>query len=832
MDRLVSPAFAPEALAHIFSIKPLLGHSTSVSHILTDSRSLIQPEATLFFAIRTESGDGHQYIEALYSAGVRSFVVERMTGQESTRYPGANWYVVPSSVTALQQLARAHRERFSQLEVLGITGSNGKTIVKELLYQLLATRYTTVRSPRSYNSQIGVPLSVLSITEEDELGLFEAGISRTGEMAALEPVIQPKYGVFTSLGSAHQEGFSSLEEKLEEKLLLFRHSETLFYSLDDALVREAMQRRFPDRKHITWSRRDPKATLYISECVTRLEQSELSITYAGRDYQLAVPFADQAYLEDVYCCLAVVSALTPELLLESSAWRSLTSVSMRLEVKDGLQGNTLIDDAYSCDLQSLSIALDFLRRRSSATSSRPVLLLSDIEGSGRRDADLYAEVAELLRGYGIAEIFAVGPHLSASQSLFEGMHIHFFASTEELLDSSLLRGLHNSCILIKGARSFALDAVYRRLSSREHQTVLDIDLSAVVHNLNLYRSLLPAHHPLICMIKADGYGTGAFELARTLQEHRVEYLAVAVADEGRELRDRGIRTHIMIMNPELSVAETLFSHHLEPEVYSFELLEGLAERARLAGLSAFPIHIKVDSGMHRLGFAPSELSAVGSYLREHPELRVSSVFSHLASADEPELRAFTEGQAKAFLSATELLSEALGYQPKRHLLNTAGIERFPEYALDMARLGIGLYGISPTNYPGIEPIARLSTVILQTRELPAGEAVGYGCRGLTTRPSRIAVIPIGYADGFSRRLSRGAYSVLVHGHLCPTIGNVCMDACMIDITDVPEARSGDPVLIFGGEERPLTALAEACDTIPYEILTGLSGRIQRRYWRE
>ena len=461
-----------------------------------------------------------------------------------------------------------------------------------------------------------------------------------------------------------------------------------------------------------------------------------------------------------------------------------------------------------------------------------MLLLSDIEGSGRSDAALYAEVAGLIKSYGVDEVFAVGEHLTASAGLFDAAHTHFFATTSELLASPLLSRLHDSCILIKGARRFALDQVYRRLSSREHQTVLDIDLSAVVHNLNHYRSLLPPEHPLICMIKADGYGTGAFELARTLQEHRVDYLAVAVADEGRELRDKGIRTHIMIMNPELSVADTLFSHRLEPEVYSMELLEGLCERARIAGITAFPIHLKVDSGMHRLGFAPADLPAVGAYLREHPELRVSSVFSHLAAADEPDKRDFTERQAKTFIAATEALTAALGYQPKRHLLNTAGIERFPEYALDMARLGIGLYGVSATGRPGVEPIARLTTVLLQIRELPAGEAIGYGCRGITSRPSRIAVIPIGYADGFSRRLSRGAYSVLLHGRLCPTIGNVCMDACMIDITDVPEARVGDEVLIFGGEERPITVLAEACDTIPYEILTTLSTRIQRRYWRE
>ena len=833
MDRLVSPSFTPDFLAQAFCVVPVLAHTTPVAHILTDSRSLVMPASTLFFAIRTDSGDGHQYIAQLYEAGVRSFVVEQLSAEDKARYVGANWYLVPSSVKALQALARAHRERFARLQTVGITGSNGKTIVKELLYQLLAPCLRTVRSPRSYNSQIGVPLSVLSITEEDEVALIEAGISLPGEMAALEEVIAPEVGVFTSLGSAHQEGFASLEEKLEEKLRLFVRSASLFYGKDDALVASAMERLYPTKQHYTWSRVDPAATVYVQTTSAEDEGETLLVcSIAGEVYRLSIPFTDAAYIEDVLCCIAVVSVLAPQLLSTREVWRQLSSVSMRLEVKDGIQGNTLIDDAYSCDLQSLSIALDFLRRRASATSSRPVLLLSDIEGSGRRDEDLYGEVATMLSDYGVEEVFAVGEGLMRARDLFATLQLHSFRTTAELLASPSLLALHDACILIKGARRFALDQVYRRLSSREHQTVLDIDLSAVVHNLNHYRSLLPPHHPLICMIKADGYGTGAFELARTLQEHRVDYLAVAVADEGRELREKGIRTHIMIMNPELSVADTLFAHQLEPEVYSMELLEGLCQKARQAGIKGFPIHLKVDSGMHRLGFAPADLPRVGAYLREHPELCVSSVFSHLAAADESEKVAFTERQAKTFVAATEALSQALGYQPKRHLLNTAGIERYGAYALDMARLGIGLYGISATGLGGVKPIARLTTVLLQIRELPAGEAIGYGCRGLTERPSRIAVIPIGYADGFSRRLSRGAYSVMLHGRLCPTIGNVCMDACMIDITDVPEARVGDQVLIFGGEEHPIGVMAEACDTIPYEILTTLSSRIQRRYWRE
>ena len=452
--------------------------------------------------------------------------------------------------------------------------------------------------------------------------------------------------------------------------------------------------------------------------------------------------------------------------------------------------------------------------------------------AGLSDEELYSEVASLLRGYEVSDLIAVGKHITEHAHLFTGIRVTPFPTTDALLHSEALRTITGSCILIKGARRFAFEQVYRRLSTQEHQTVLDIDLSAVVHNLNYYRSLLPPNHPLVCMIKADGYGIGAFELARTLQEHRVEYLAVAVADEGRELREKGIRTHLMIMNPEVASAETLFTHHLEPEVYSFELLAGLREQAVRLGVRDFPIHIKVDSGMHRLGFALEDMERLGQLLSVCPELRVSSIFSHLATADEPAKSEYVHQQYATFMTASDQLTAALGYRPQRHILNTAGIECYAEYALDMARLGIGLYGFSPTGRREVEPIARFSTVVLQVKTLQPGQYVGYGCMGQVNRPSRIAVIPVGYADGFSRRLSRGAYSVSIRGVLCPTLGNVCMDACMIDVTDVPGVEVGDQVTLFGSEDLPLAGMAEVCGTIPYEILTSISSRVQRRYWRE
>lgn len=833
MDRLVTPAFAPEELRRLLKTSlPVQEGSALIRHILTDSRSLLSPSDTLFIAITTDSGDGHRYIPQLYARGVRSFVVEHLPEQVTKGEWSGNWYVVPSSVRALQCIASAHRARFPQLQCIGITGSNGKTIVKELLYQLLEPTRAVVRSPRSYNSQIGVPLSVLGIEATDELAILEAGISQPHEMAPLREVIQPSIGLFTCLGSAHQENFVSLEEKLREKLQLFTACHTTVYGVDDPLVARLMREACPEGEHLTWSRKDRTATLYVEREEARGDKTNLQLRALGKDYQLTLPFTDAGYVEDCLVALTLITQLAPELLSQPERWEGLHSVAMRLEVKDGIAGNTLINDSYSCDLQSLSIALDFLRRRATATAMRPVLLLSDIEGSGLGDQVLYGEVASLIRSYGVQELIAVGEHISSQLEGLEGVQVITFPTTQALLGSQVLSQIQGSCLLIKGARRFAFEEVYRRLSIQEHQTVLDIDLQAVVHNLNHYRALLPPQHPIICMIKADGYGTGAFELARTLQEHRVEYLAVAVADEGRELREKGIRTHLMIMNPELRSAETLFAHMLEPEVYSFQLLEGLRAKARALGVQDFPIHIKVDSGMHRLGFDYEDMERLGRELATCSELRVCTVFSHLATADEETKADYVHHQYEQFIQSCDALERTLGYRPRRHLLNTAGIERYPQYALDMARLGIGLYGFSPTARAGVEPIARFSTVILQVKDLKAGEYIGYGCRGQLSRDSRVAVLPVGYADGFSRRLSRGAYAVMIRGHLCPTIGNVCMDACMVDVTDVPGVLVGDEAILFGCEGLPLEGVAEVCDTIPYEILTGISSRVQRRYWRE
>lgn len=804
----------------------------AIYHCLTDSRSLQEPKHTLFFAIETATGDGHRYLNELYARGVRFFVVEQPLEELLSTLPEANLWQVHSSTSALQALARNYRNRWT-MPVVGITGSNGKTIVKEFVATLLSRTLRVGRSPRSYNSQIGVPLSILQIEPEMELALIEAGISERGEMKRLEEIIRPEVGIFTGLGRAHLENFDSQAELLSEKLQLFTHCSTLIVSQDDSAVLRALEERGWTNRLRSWSRIDSTAFVYVQQEKTQGNSTEVSLMISGQAYQYRIPFTDEAYLNDVLHALTAVAYLYPNLLASDDLTEGLAPVSMRLEVKESIYGNTIINDAYTSDLTSLRIALDFLRRRAESTGARTVIILSDLAGESEAEEDLYRQVADLLGHFGLHQLIAVGAALIRQQGKFSGLETSFYHTTEELLSSGALEQLRSSCILLKGARSFAFERIYRAYSLREHQTTLEINLSALVANLKHYRSLMPYGHRMICMIKADAYGLGAFEIARTLEEHRVDYLAVAVADEGKELRLRGIKSPILVMNPEPHSVSTLVNYALEPEVYSLELLESLRQELCRLGAKGFGIHIKLDTGMHRLGFMPHEISSLVHALREDDTLIVRSVFSHLASADMPELDDFTRGQFVRYDEMYEELREGLGYSPLRHILNTAGMERFASRAMDMSRLGIGLYGLSPTLGEGIlSPVARLSTTILQVKTLEAGEYIGYGCRDRLTRPSRIAIIPIGYADGFGRKLGLGAYSVEVAGRLCPTIGSICMDACMIDVTDVPEPKAGDRVLLFGSSRLPIEHLAGLCGTISYEIISSISPRVQHIYYQE
>ncbi len=770
-----------------------------IDWLLTDSRSLVFPESSLFFAIRTQKNDGHRYIAELYRRGVRSFVVSQVPENPE---PDANYLKVPSPLKALQRLAERHREEFD-ISVVGITGSNGKTIVKEWLYQLLAPDFNITRSPRSWNSQIGVPLSVWRLKEQTQIGIFEAGISEPGEMDALEGIIQPTVGVMTHLGSAHDENFANRQEKCLEKLRLFRHAKVLVFNADDEM---------------------------ISDCVAQSGFKGQLIGWHGADFD--VPFMDSASREDVIHCICVCRyfGLDEEVIRERV--KSLEPVAMRLEVKEGRNGCTLITDTCNSDLGSLEIALDFMRRRPDAAGRRRTLILSDIKQTGLTLTDLYGQVRALVEHYGVDELIGIGPEVSAGLankpqpfSIAGGS----FHSIDAFLDSSLFASLSNRIILIKGARAARFDRITDALVQKVHETILEVNLSAVVDNLNYYRSFMRPETKMVCMVKASAYGAGAVEIAKTLQDHQVDYLAVAVADEGVELRRAGITANIMIMNPEMSSFHTLFEYQLEPEVYSFRLLEALIKAAEREGITNFPVHIKLDTGMHRLGFTPSsDIPLLISRLRAQKALIPRSVFTHFVGSDSDDFDRFSEQQWNTFRTAADELQAAFPDHILRHICNSAGIEHFPERHCDMVRLGLGLYGINARNNQMLHCISTLKTTILQIHDVPANETVGYSRRGHLTRDSRIAALPIGYADGLNRHLGCGNGYCLVNGKKAPYVGNICMDVCMIDVTDI-DCREGDTAVIFG-PELPPTVLSDAIDTIPYEILTSVSPRVKRIYY--
>ena len=774
----------------------------SIGWLLTDSRSLCFPEATLFFAIKTERNDGHRYIDDLYRSGVRNFVIEKLPDNYSENYPDANFLQVPSTLKALQRLAERHRDEFD-IPIIGITGSNGKTIVKEWLYQLLMPTRVVTRSPRSYNSQIGVPLSVWLLDERTEIGVFEAGISMPGEMAALSGIIQPTIGIITNIGQAHQENFTSKDEKCREKMRLFHDAKVVFYNADDETI---------------------KANIGMLKCKM----------VPFHPYEGEMPFIDRASKENAGACAAVASylGLTDEEIADGV--RRLEPVAMRLEVKQGQHGCILINDSYNSDINSLDIALDFMQRRQDTSHNQQLsetLILSDIYQSGVAVESLYEEVSTLAKERGVHKIIGIGEEISSQEAVFDIPEKHFFKTTSEFVGSEVFDDLHDEIILIKGARKFGFDHITELLEQKVHETILEVNLNAVVDNLNFYRSFLRPETKMVCMIKADGYGSGAIEIAKTLQDHRVDYLAVAVADEGVTLRNAGITSNIMIMNPEMTSFKTMFDYELEPEVYSFRLLEALIRAARKEGITGYPVHIKLDTGMHRLGFNPHEdMPRLIERLQHQRALTPRSVFSHFVGSDSDDFDKFSAMQFRVFDEASSKLQAAFSHKILRHIDNSAGIEHFPERQLDMCRLGIGLYGVDSRDNRILHNVCTLKTTILQLRNVPKEETVGYSRRGVLTRDSVIAAIPIGYADGLNRHLGRGNGYCLVNGKPAPYVGNICMDVTMIDVTGI-DCREGDTVEIFG-DHLPVTVLSDAIDTIPYEVLTGISNRVKRVYFQD
>ena len=805
------------------------GHSaTQVEWLLTDSRSLVFPETTLFFALRTKVGDGHRYVADLYRRGVRNFVVGTLPAERETAFPDANFLQVMSPLKALQRLAERHREEHD-IPVIGVTGSNGKTVVKEWLYQLLSPTLHVTRSPKSYNSQVGVPLSVCLLGEHSEIGIFEAGISQPGEMAALRAIIQPTIGVMTNIGPAHQENFESVEEKCHEKLSLFQDAKVLVYCADDAVVDECVATSLLRGERLAWSRQNPSAALFVSAVETLERGTRITYRFHGAEATMTIPFTDDASTVNCIHCLAVLLSLNFSAEEIASRMKRLEPVAMRLEVIQGVRNCTLINDTYNSDAASLDIALDFMARRPEIQNKQKVLILSDMFQTGLPATELYAKVAELLNRRAIDHFIGVGPEISHAHSLFL-MKKSFFPSGEALADSGLLDTLHDSLVLIKGSRPFGFEKITAALSLRVHETTLHVNLDALAGNLNYYRSFMKPETKMVCMVKASAYGAGSVEVAKTLQDRGVNYLAVAVADEGAELRRAGITAGIIVMNPEMTAFKTLFDYELEPEVYNFKLLDALIKAAEKEGIQGFPVHIKLDTGMHRLGFDPRlDLPALIDRLHHQTSVIPRSVFSHFVGSDSPDFDDFSARQFALFDEASKTLQAAFPHKILRHICNSAGIERFPERHLDMVRLGLGLYGIDPIDNRSLQNVTTLRTTILQIRECPKGDSVGYSRRTVLERDSRIAAIPIGYADGLNRHLGNRRGYCLVNGQRADYVGNICMDVCMIDVTDT-DCREGDTVEIFG-DNLPPAELARLLDTIPYEILTSVSDRVKRIYFQ-
>lgn len=803
----------------------------NIGFLLTDSRSLCFPEETLFFALKTERHDGHAYIPELYRRGVRNFVVTGMPEGYADGYPEANFLKVTDARKALQRLAERHRDEFN-VPVVGITGSNGKTVVKEWLYQLLSPYKYVTRSPRSYNSQTGVPLSVWLMNEQTEVGIFEAGISLPGEMQALRDIIQPTIAVLTNIGAAHQENFASKEEKCREKTVLFHDAETIVYNADDELIRRTVAESAYKGEQLYYSMTDKKAPVFIAD-VTKGDTST-TVTYVyrqGYEEKYTIPFIDDASVANSITCAVVALKLGLSAGELAGGMARLEPVAMRMEVKQGRHGCTLINDSYNSDVNSLDIALDFMNRRPDHQGRRRTLILSDIFQSGETAADLYREVGSLVKKRGVQKFIGIGPELSQHSRAIPVAEKFFFSSVDAFLRSEVFRSMRDEVILIKGARAFGFDRITDLMVQKVHETVLEVNLGALVENLNYYRSFMKPETKLVCMIKADAYGAGSVEIAKTLQDHRVDYLAVAVADEGATLRRNGITANIMIMNPEMTAFKTMFDYDLEPEVYSFRLLDALIKAAEKEGITDYPVHIKIDTGMHRLGFDPlHDMDALINRLKHQSAVIPRSVFSHFVGSDSDSFDDFSAHQFELFDKASKQLQAAFKHKILRHIDNSAGIEHFPNRQLDMCRLGLGLYGIDSRNNEIIHTVSTLKTTILQLRRVPAGDTVGYSRKGTIDHDSIIAAIPIGYADGLNRHLGNRRGYCLVNGKRAEYVGNICMDVAMIDVTGV-DCKEGDTVEIFG-EHLPVTVLSDILDTIPYEVLTCISNRVKRVYFQD
>jgi len=812
-----------------------------VEYIFFDSRKVFFPATSLFIALKGPRRNGHGFIPELYKKGIRNFIVCEEINPDD--FPEANILFVKDCLKALQQLAAFHRKQFD-IPVIGITGSNGKTIVKEWLHQLLQPNFNIVRSPKSYNSQIGVPLSVWEMNKQHTLAIFEAGISQPGEMENLNKIIQPTIGILTNIGEAHSEGFKDVDQKVEEKLKLFINAGLVIYCSDEWLADKAIVLKYESLTHKTdkqpfkifsWGKIQ-KADLQILEINKTQKETEIIAVHKNAESAITIPFTDDASIQNAITCWCVLLHFGIKDAVIVKRMKLLQPVNMRLELKKGINHCTIINDSYSADLNSLHIALDFLTQMSGV--SKRTVILSDFFQTGMNDEELYERIAADLIQHKVNRVIGIGLNMSKYMKIDDDLisnkiQSEFYSSTEDFISRFRFSDFRDEAILVKGARVFSFEQIIQLLELKVHQTELEINLNAVAHNLQQYQKLLEPSTKLMAMVKAFAYGSGGAEIANTLQYHKVDYLGVAYADEGTELRKAGISLPMMVMNAEKETFETLLTNQLEPVIFSFTMLKELDGFLKREGIKNYPVHLEIETGMNRLGFAVQEIDKLCKEIQATSSFRVQSVFSHLAASEDPMHDEFSNRQYDLFVQASTVLQKNLGYNFLRHIANSAAIFRHPQMQLDMVRLGIGLYGVdsSGSGKLDLQTVATLKSTIAQIRHLKAGETVGYNRKGVIEKDSVIATVSIGYADGFIRRLGNGAGKIWVKGQLAPVIGAVCMDMTMIDVTDIPGAKQGDEVTIFG-KEIPIQDLANWAGTIPYEIMTGISERVKRVYYEE
>ncbi len=796
--------------------------------LLTDSRQLTEPSNSIFIALVTERNDAHQYIYALIQKGVKLFVVNYIP-ENCLGIEGICFLVTDNTKKALQRLAAHHRRQY-HIPVIGITGSNGKTIVKEWLYQLLKTDYSIVRSPKSFNSQIGVPLSVWQLQAQHTLGIFEAGISEVGEMKTLREIIHPTIGILTSLGSAHDEGFENITQKLKEKLNLFSDSEVVI--INALSLHETHIHLLPSEKWFLISKASD-ATLQILETDITGNKTKVAARYQGADIQINIPFTDTASVDNAITCWATLLHLNISNTEIEKRMQALQSVGMRLELKLGVNNCVLINDFYNSDINALEIALHHLKQQH--RGGQKIVILSDIEQSGKLSWELYTHVAKLLSQFHIDLFIGIGKEISSQKKLFTA-HSYFFENTHAFIEetkTNIELQFHNAIILLKGARSFGFELISKQLQQKSHDTVLEINLNNLIHNINFYRSQLEKDTKLMCMVKATAYGSGSTEIAFTIQHHHVDYLAVAYADEGVELRKAGIHLPIMVMSPEESSYDDMIDHNLEPELFSFKVIGEFLQALQNKAISEkYPVHIKLDTGMHRLGFDEQELNELCVLLKSERSIKVKSVFSHLVASDSKDFDDFTAQQIASFEKMSSQIEQAIGYTTIKHICNSGAITRFKEAHYNMVRLGIGMYGVgfNELEKQQLKNISTLKTRISQLKHLKKGDTIGYSRKGVADKAITTATIPIGYADGLSRKTGNGNFEVYINKVACKTIGNICMDMCMIDVTHIA-CKEGDEVILFETNEQ-LMKLSASMETIPYEVLTNISTRVKRVYVQE